>query len=342
MRLLRNLSIVQDIQSTADKAINSHDGMKWKLADITNQLDITGQTHKCCLRNNCAAEADNKVKNPASIEERDRSSGRHFVIEYGLFPVINIHALLETEEDPTFKEDREFDSEDNCVQGQLRDTEGWIADLFGDGISGQCWTINTRLHHERLIHIICNFKFQDGSEVNIKDFDSSALCFNAFAKYIGYQEVTQDVDGFYLPMTSGTLIEDNWPHHLASMDETDHQEAIQVLTEVFEAADFVPDCMLEDEMGIYYYGQLGRFQKVWIASVSEAYWHESCKLLELLALKNKDKTALSDSGGLMAAQTPKGLTTVICDRGLMVYHHEMKTCPFINCSTQAMQSFWTL
>ena len=49
------------------------------------------------------------------------------------------------------------------------------------------------------------------------------------------------------------LIEDDdedWPRHLASVDETDHQQAMQVLAEAFETADFIPGRMLEDKMGM--------------------------------------------------------------------------------------------
>ncbi|KAF8209932.1 hypothetical protein K438DRAFT_1753541 [Mycena galopus ATCC 62051] len=42
--------------------------------------------------------------------------------------------------------------------------------------------------------------------------------------------------------------EEDWLSHLASPDEPDHREALQVLTGAFETADFVPDCMPEDEM----------------------------------------------------------------------------------------------
>ena len=44
--------------------------------------------------------------------------------------------------------------------------------------------------------------------------------------------------------------DEDWLRHLASVDETDHQEAMQVLAEAFETADFVPGRMPEDEMGI--------------------------------------------------------------------------------------------
>ncbi|KAJ6559295.1 ribonuclease H-like domain-containing protein, partial [Mycena sp. CBHHK59/15] len=44
--------------------------------------------------------------------------------------------------------------------------------------------------------------------------------------------------------------DEDWLRHLASVDEPDHQEAMQVLTEVFETADFVPGCIPEDEMSM--------------------------------------------------------------------------------------------
>lgn len=73
------------------------------------------------MRGNRAAEAPEDIENPDTLEDRVRKAGRHFLIEYGLFTFTAIHTLLATEEDPTFSEDTEFESEKSCIQGQLRD-----------------------------------------------------------------------------------------------------------------------------------------------------------------------------------------------------------------------------
>lgn len=121
--------ICLDIQSLVNDVGESHSAIKRKLADVTNQLGTTRQPRKRRMRGNRAAEAPEDVENPNTLEDRVRKAGRHFVIEYGLFLFIPIHALLATEKDPTFREDNEFDSEDTRVQGQLRDI---IALLPGD------------------------------------------------------------------------------------------------------------------------------------------------------------------------------------------------------------------
>ncbi|KAJ6480991.1 hypothetical protein C8R45DRAFT_1100559 [Mycena sanguinolenta] len=213
--------ICEDIQAITNEAIDSHGAVKRKLADVTNQLGSTRPPRKRRLRNNRADEAPAEVKNPTSIEERTRGAGRHFVIESGLFLFTDIHALLETDEDPNFDENTEFDSEVSRIQGQLRDViallpqdarlvrkEGFIADSFNDGMGGQRSTINTRLRHESLAHIIDGITFQDGDGINVKDFDSSSSRFNAFAERIGYQAATDDADAFYTPLKAEVLFED--------------------------------------------------------------------------------------------------------------------------------------
>ncbi|KAJ7204540.1 hypothetical protein C8J57DRAFT_1619038 [Mycena rebaudengoi] len=211
----RTRQILQDIQSRANEAAESHGAVKRKLADVTNQLGDARPSRKRRLRHNRAAQAADDVENPATLEDRVRAAGRHFVIEYGLFLFTGIHTLLETEEDPSFEEDSEFDSEASRIQGQLRDVlallpedarairkQEWI-----DGMDGQRSTINTRLRHESLVHILAGFQFHDGDKIDINNFESSPSRFNAFAKRIGYQEATQDADAFYSPLKAEILFD---------------------------------------------------------------------------------------------------------------------------------------
>jgi hypothetical protein len=66
----------------------------------------------------------------------------------------------------------------------------------------------TRLRHESLVHIVDGIKFQDGNGIDVKDFESSASRFNAFAKKIGYQEATGDAAAFYSPLKAEILFEE--------------------------------------------------------------------------------------------------------------------------------------
>lgn len=75
-------------------------------------------------------------------------------------------------------------------------------------MSGQRSCINTRLRRESLVLIVEGIWFEDGSGINVKDFDNSSSRFNAFAKRIGYQEATEDVDGFYAPRKAEILFAD--------------------------------------------------------------------------------------------------------------------------------------
>ncbi|KAJ7788785.1 hypothetical protein B0H14DRAFT_2627898 [Mycena olivaceomarginata] len=213
--------ICQEIQSLANDATESHGAIKRKLADVTNQLGNPRPPRKRRMRHNRSAHATDDVENPATLEDRVRASGRHFVIEYGLFLFTNVHALLDTDVDPSFNEDTEFDSEDSTIQGQLRDViallpedakaiqgQDWIADSLGDGMSGQRSTINTRLRRESIVHIVDGIKFRDGNRIDVKNFESSASRFNAFAKRIGYQEATEDAAAFYSPLKAEVLFEE--------------------------------------------------------------------------------------------------------------------------------------
>ncbi|KAF8147226.1 hypothetical protein K438DRAFT_1989807 [Mycena galopus ATCC 62051] len=217
----RARQICLDIQSLVNDVGESHSAVKRKLADLTNQLGSTRQPRKHRMRGNRAAEAPDDVENPDTLEDRVRQAGRHFVIEYGLFLFTAIHALLATEEDPTFREDTEFDSEDSRIQGQLRDIiallpgdarpireQDWIASAFGDGMNNKRSSIHSRLRHESLALIVANFTFSDGESATIDDFESSSSRFNAFSKRIGYQPATTDAAAFYSILKAEVLFAD--------------------------------------------------------------------------------------------------------------------------------------
>ncbi|KAJ7040606.1 hypothetical protein C8F04DRAFT_1177944 [Mycena alexandri] len=218
----RTRQIRLDIQSLTNEAVKSHSALKRKLADITNQLGTVRQPRKRRTRGNRAAEAPEDVENPSTLEDRVRKTGRHFTIEYGLFPITNVHTLLAIEEDLTFEEDTEFESEHSRIQGQLWDViallprdarpirdQDWIASAFADGINNKRSTIHSRLRHESLTLIVANLTFVDGYTAKIEDFESSASRFEAFAKYIGYQPATADAAAFYSPLKAEVLFADH-------------------------------------------------------------------------------------------------------------------------------------
>ncbi|KAJ7181101.1 hypothetical protein C8R46DRAFT_829024, partial [Mycena filopes] len=189
--------ICLDIQSLVNEVDESHSATKRKLADVTNQLGSVPQARKRRARGNRAAGAPKDVENPATLEDRVRKAGRHFVIEYGLFLFTDVHTLLATKEDPTFKEETEFSSKASRIQGQLRD--------FLDGMNNQRSTMHSRLRHESLALIVSNLTFCDGEKANI---DCSSSRFNAFAKRIGYQPATADAAAFYSILKAEVLYDD--------------------------------------------------------------------------------------------------------------------------------------
>ncbi|KAJ7092346.1 hypothetical protein B0H15DRAFT_929841 [Mycena belliarum] len=221
--------ICLDLQSRANDASKAHGDLKRKLVDISNQAD-NAPRRKPRLRHRRAAEATDEVTNPATLEERVRSAGRHFAVEYGLFLHCDVEQLFATALDPNFEEATEFDSEESRIQGQIRDIlpllpddardieirrKSWIAKCFEDGLSGQRSNINTRIRQESITHIAANTKFQDLShdfvtdvDVSFADFDSSSSRFAAFSRYIGYQEATDNTDAFYSPLKAQVLYKD--------------------------------------------------------------------------------------------------------------------------------------
>ncbi|KAJ7795833.1 hypothetical protein B0H14DRAFT_2620571 [Mycena olivaceomarginata] len=218
-RTMRQICL--DIQYLSNDVGESHSAVKRKLADVTNQLGTIRQPRKRRMRGNRAAEAPEDIENPDTLEDRVRKAGRHFLIEYGLFTFTAIHTLLATEEDPTFSEDTEFESEKSCIQGQLRDIvallpadaraihdQEWIASAFGDGMNNKRSTIHSRLRHESLTLIVANINFSDGERAKVEDFESSASRFNAFSKRIGYQPATADAAAFYSILKAEVLFAD--------------------------------------------------------------------------------------------------------------------------------------
>ncbi|KAJ7759513.1 hypothetical protein B0H16DRAFT_1456792 [Mycena metata] len=196
--LSTSTGICLDIQSLVNDVGESHSNLKRKLADVTNELGSTRKPRKRRMRGNRATDAPADVENPDSLEERVRTAGRHFTIEYGLFLVTGIDNLLATEEDPNFQERTEFASDASRIQGQLRDvlvllpadahvirTQEWIASAFVDGMNGQRSSIHSRLRHESLALIAASITFSDGARAAADDFQSSASRFNAFAERIG-------------------------------------------------------------------------------------------------------------------------------------------------------------
>ncbi|KAJ7112314.1 hypothetical protein C8R44DRAFT_882687 [Mycena epipterygia] len=217
----RARQICLDIQSLVNDVGESHSAIKRKLADVTNQLGTTRKPRKRRMRGNRATEAPDDVENPDTLEDRVRKAGRHFVIERGLFLFTDVHDLLATEEDPTFSEDTEFDSENSRIQGQLRDViallpgdaraireQEWIASAFFDGMNNKRSTIHSRLRHESLELIITNVKFSDGENMKGDDFESSSSRFNSFRKRIGYQPATADAAAFYSILKAEVLFAD--------------------------------------------------------------------------------------------------------------------------------------
>ncbi|KAJ7161963.1 hypothetical protein C8R43DRAFT_947454 [Mycena crocata] len=180
---------------------------------LLNGSSLMSQTSSATLNHlgNAAYDTDEQTKLPTMSKMRLRSrnaSGR-------------LGVLLDIDEDPGFSEVTEFDSEDSRIQGQLRDIiallpedardirkQSWIGDSFNDGMSGQRSTINTRLRHESLMHIVEGIKFQDGEGIDIKDFESSSSRFAAFAERIGYQKATEDADAFYSPLKAEILFDE--------------------------------------------------------------------------------------------------------------------------------------
>ncbi|KAJ7612795.1 hypothetical protein DFH06DRAFT_1243120 [Mycena polygramma] len=219
-----------DVQLHANNASDAYGSLKRQLADLTNQVGNAPPRRKRRLRHSRATAATDDVENPVTLEERVRSAGRHYAIEYGLFLHTDVVELFATSVDPDFDEAKEFDSEDSQVQGQLRDIlstlpndakdpqirkHEWIAKSFYDGLSGQLGNFNTRLRQDSIVHIAANTKFKDFSQdppadvsVNVDDFDSSSSRFNAFARYIGYQEATPGTDAFYSPLKAQVLYKD--------------------------------------------------------------------------------------------------------------------------------------
>ncbi|KAJ7142361.1 hypothetical protein C8R44DRAFT_760553 [Mycena epipterygia] len=218
----RARQICLDIQSLANDIGESHSAVKRKLADVTNQLGTTRQQpRKRRMRGNRATGAPDDVENPDTLEDRVRKAGRHFVIEYGLFLFTDIYTLLATEEDPAFKEDTEFDSEESRIQGQLRDVvallpgdarsireQEWIASSFADGLNSKRSTIHSRLRHESLALIVASFTFSDGESAKVEDFESSSSRFNTFSKRIGYQPATEDAPALYSMLKAEVLFAD--------------------------------------------------------------------------------------------------------------------------------------
>ncbi|KAJ7185855.1 hypothetical protein C8R46DRAFT_1343040 [Mycena filopes] len=227
-RRLRRIFL--EVQSQANDASEAHDTLKRKLADLTNQLGDERQPRKRRHRHSRAVDAPKEVQNPDTIEDRVRSAGRHYAIEYSVFLHADVEQLFATALDPDFDKATEFTGDKWHVQGQLAEIVGllpndakslsvrehnWVAKCFDDGVSGQRSNIHTRIRQESLMYIAANVTFKDRSQdpavdvaVNLADFASSSSRYEAFRHRIGFQEATDDADAFYSPLKVDVLYKD--------------------------------------------------------------------------------------------------------------------------------------
>jgi hypothetical protein len=92
--------------------------MKRRLTDFENQAVSSQHPRKRRKRLNRAADADESIENPNSLEDRTREKGRLFTIQEALFLVDD--SVFEVDEDEDFDESAEFTTDKNKIQGQLR------------------------------------------------------------------------------------------------------------------------------------------------------------------------------------------------------------------------------
>ncbi|KAJ7318067.1 hypothetical protein DFH08DRAFT_820091 [Mycena albidolilacea] len=111
---------------------------------LTELLELTQQLTP-------PVEAPDDVENPSTLEDCVHATGRHFIIEYGLFLLTDIHILLATEEDSNFSKDTEFESEKFHIQGQLRDVIAQLP-LDARAICDQEW-ISSAVHLHALFSL---------------------------------------------------------------------------------------------------------------------------------------------------------------------------------------------
>jgi hypothetical protein len=106
------------MQSSANAVREDLSFLKRRVTDLENLSASTARPRKQRKRNNRAANADDSIPDPQTIEERTREKGRHFVIQEALF-LVDID-IFTVELDDEFDAIHEFATEKNRVQGQLR------------------------------------------------------------------------------------------------------------------------------------------------------------------------------------------------------------------------------
>ncbi|KAJ7448975.1 hypothetical protein FB451DRAFT_1375214 [Mycena latifolia] len=114
-----------DIQARANDADEDHRALIRRIADLENQASSFQRPQKRRRRNNRAADADENIENPTTLERRCRAAGRHFALEESLF-LVDPQRIWTVNEDDNFDSDNEFEDEDTRIQGQLRDVLGML------------------------------------------------------------------------------------------------------------------------------------------------------------------------------------------------------------------------
>ncbi|KAJ7824188.1 hypothetical protein B0H14DRAFT_2597424 [Mycena olivaceomarginata] len=118
---------------------------------------------------NRAADADESIENPNTLEDHTREKGRLFTIQEALFLVDN--TMFEVEEDEDFDEGAEFSTDKNKIQGQLRQVLRYlpndakpfrsttlVSGAFADGMSGQWSTTSNHLRDASLVKMADDIK----------------------------------------------------------------------------------------------------------------------------------------------------------------------------------------
>ncbi|KAJ7709138.1 hypothetical protein B0H14DRAFT_3525296 [Mycena olivaceomarginata] len=201
-----------EIQARANDAEEADNAKNLQLADLTNQALPTKPARKRRKRFNRADDADDSIPNPATLEERVREAGRHFIVEKALH-LVDSRLTWTVDLDEEFDFAAEFESKADKVQGQLHDviallpsdavplrTQPWIAGAFEDGMSGQRSTISNRLRRASLQVLV-------GAD-QLKHFRSSNSRFDAFAKLIGYKPATETKAAHYSAFDAEILYDD--------------------------------------------------------------------------------------------------------------------------------------
>ncbi|KAJ7888423.1 hypothetical protein B0H14DRAFT_2562393 [Mycena olivaceomarginata] len=196
-RLRRNM------QSSANAVREDLSFLKRRVTDLEKLSASTARPRKQRKRNNRAANADDSIPDPQTIEERTREKGRHFVIQEALF-------LLDDEFDAI----PEFATEKNRVQGQLRQILKYLpadvlhirkTDLISGAVLSTVWVANAPPPATNRFRGPSLAKIVDDT----KPFESSSARFNAIAALIGYQRGTDTQDPYYSKLDVPVLY-DGW------------------------------------------------------------------------------------------------------------------------------------